>query len=62
MSWTHLSLGKGTVKWEGLVRALKRIDYDGYICVQAWSGEPLDSDSMILESKEYLDKLLEKVG
>ena len=62
VSWTHLSLGKGTVKWEGLVRALKRIDYDGYICVQAWSGEPMDSDTMIMESKEYLDKILEKVG
>ncbi len=62
VGWTHLALGKGTIKWEGLVRTLKQIGYDGYICVQAWSGEPMDSDSMIRESKEYLDAILEKVG
>nr|MDO8109118.1 sugar phosphate isomerase/epimerase family protein [Candidatus Sigynarchaeota archaeon] len=62
VSWTHLSLGKGTVNWEGLVRTLKKIDYDGYVCVQTWSGEPLDADSMIRESKEYLDNILRKVG
>ncbi len=62
VGWTHLALGKGTIHWEGLVRTLKTIGYDGVICVQAWSGEPMDSDSMIRESKEYLDAILEKVG
>jgi protein FrlC len=60
--WIHLALGKGTVNWEGLVRTLKKIDYDGVICVQTWSSSPLDADSMIRESKEYMDGILAKVG
>jgi protein FrlC len=58
--WTHLALGQGTVKWEGLVTTLKRIGYDGYICVQTWSGSPIDADSMIRESKEYMEGILRK--
>jgi protein FrlC len=61
ISWTHLALGKGTVNWEGLVTTLKKIDYDGYICVQTWSGSPIDADSMIRDSKTYMDEILRKV-
>jgi len=59
--WTHLALGKGTVNWEGLVRVLKEVNYDGCICVQTWSGSPIDADSMIRESKEYIEGILKKV-
>lgn len=60
--WTHLALGKGTVNWEGLVRTLKEVNYDGYLCVQTWSSSPIDADSMIRESKEYIEGILKKVG
>ena len=60
--WTHLALGKGTVNWEGLVRVLKEVNYDGHLCVQTWSSSPIDADSMIRESKEYIERILKKVG
>ena len=61
ISWTHLALGKGTVNWEGLVKTLRVIDFDGYICVQTWSGSPTDADSVIRESKEYMEGIFKKV-
>lgn len=59
--WIHLALGKGTVNWEGLVRVLKEVNYDGYLCVQTWSSSPIDADSMICDSKEYIEGVLSKV-
>ena len=59
--WTHLALGKGTVNWEGLVRTLKTIGFEGYLCVQTWSSSAIDADSMIRESKEYIEGVLKKV-
>ncbi|WXG44332.1 MAG: sugar phosphate isomerase/epimerase family protein [Promethearchaeati archaeon SRVP18_Atabeyarchaeia-1] len=58
--WTHVTLGKGTVNWDGLVATLKSIGYDGYVCVQTWSGAPIDADAMIRDSKEYMDGVLRK--
>ncbi len=51
--WTHEALGKGTVDWEGIVRALVEINFDGYICTQSWSELPNDVDSVMRESREY---------
>jgi len=60
--WIHLALGRGTVNWEGLVRTLKKVNFDGYLCVQTWSSSPIDADAMIRESKEYIEGILRKVG
>lgn len=60
--WTHEALGKGTVDWVGIVHALKEIKFDGYICTQSWSELPNDVDSVMRESKEYMEKVFEKVG
>jgi len=60
--WTHEALGKGTVDWEGIVIALKEIGYNGYICTQSWSELPNDVDSVMRESKEFLERVFEKVG
>ncbi len=59
--WTHEALGKGTVDWDGIVRALKEIKFDGYICTQSWSELPNDVDSVMRESKTYMDDLLKKL-
>jgi fructoselysine 3-epimerase len=56
--WTHEAIGKGTVDWDGIVRALKEIHYDGYICTQSWSEVPNDVDTVMRDSKTYLDGLL----
>jgi protein FrlC len=60
--WTHDALGKGSVDWEGIIRALKETGYNGYICTQSWSELPNDVDSVMRESKEYIEALLKKVG
>jgi protein FrlC len=60
--WTHEALGKGTVDWEGIVYALKEINYDGYICTQSWSELPNDVDSVMRDSKDYIEGVLAKVG
>jgi len=60
--WTHLALGKGTVNWEGLIRTLKEVDFDGYLCVQTWDSSPIDADSMIRESKDYIEGILRKLS
>ena len=60
--WTHEALGKGNVDWEGIVRALVEINYNGYICTQSWSELPNDVDSVMRESREYLELVCKKVG
>jgi protein FrlC len=60
--WTHEALGKGTVDWEGIVIALKEIGFNGYICTQSWSELPNDVDTVMRESKEYMDRVFHKVG
>lgn len=58
VTWTHDACGKGTVDWPGLVAVLKEIGFDGYICVQAWSPLPYDADTVMRDSKTYLERLL----
>jgi len=60
--WTHEALGKGSVDWEGIVRALVEINFNGYICTQSWSELPNDVDSVMRESREYLEQIFKKVG
>ncbi len=60
--WTHEALGKGTVDWEGIVYALKEIGFEGYICTQSWSELPNDVDTVMRDSKEYLEKVFAKTG
>jgi fructoselysine 3-epimerase len=62
VTWTHDALGKGSVDWEGIVIALKEIGFDGFICTQSWSALPNDVDSVMRESKEYLERVFEKTS
>lgn len=58
VTWTHDACGKGTVDWPGLIAVLKEIGFDGYICVQSWSPETYDADTVMRDSKTYLEGLL----
>jgi protein FrlC len=58
--WTHEAVGKGTVDWEGIMYALKEINFDGYMCTQSWSELPNDVDSVMRDSKEYMERVIEK--
>lgn len=60
VTWTHDACGKGTVDWPGLVAVLRETGFDGYICVQAWSPLTYDADTVMRDSKIYLERLLGK--
>lgn len=62
VTWTHDACGKGTVNWRGMVRVLKEIGFGGYICVQAWSPLPNDVDSVMIDSKSYLENVISELG
>jgi fructoselysine 3-epimerase len=62
INWTHDACGKGTVNWRGMLRVLKEIDFTGKICVQAWSPLPNDVDTVMADSKFYLDGLLKEMA
>ena len=62
ISWTHEAVGQGTVDWDGIVRALEEIGFDGYICTQSWSELPNDVDTVMRDSKIFLEALLLKVA
>ncbi len=60
--WTHDAIGRGTVDWEGILRALKEIGFEGSMCVQCFSDLPNDADSVLRESKNYLEKLIKEIA
>jgi sugar phosphate isomerase/epimerase len=52
---THLPIGKGTIDFPEFIDCLKRAEYDAWL-----SLEIKGSDGEILESKEYLERLITK--
>jgi fructoselysine 3-epimerase len=62
VNWTHDACGAGKVDWRGMIRVLKEINFDGYICVQAWSPLPNNVDSVMSDSKAYLERLISELG
>ncbi|MGQ9523309.1 MAG: sugar phosphate isomerase/epimerase family protein [Armatimonadota bacterium] len=51
----HLSLGKGTIDWEGVFTALKKHGYDGYVAVDI--GNVPDIEKAYTDSKAFLEEL-----
>lgn len=59
----HLPPGRGTVDWDALVIALNKHGYRGYIAIDiGGAGYTGDVDSDMIESKNFLEKLLSKYG
>jgi sugar phosphate isomerase/epimerase len=59
----HLPPGKGTVDWEGVVKALAKHGYKGYIAVDiGGAGYRGDIDSDVIESKCFLENLLSRLS
>jgi len=52
---THLPIGKGTVDFPAFINRLKQADYDAWLTL-----EIKGTDSEILESKQYLERLITK--
>ncbi len=56
----HLSLGEGTIDWEGVFRALAKHKYEGYVAIDIGGVE--DLDKAYRESRGFLEELAERVG
>ena len=60
----HLEIGSGSINWENLFRALKKHDFRGFIGIDIGGKKELRSrlDSMYINSKRYLENLMEKLA
>ena len=52
----HLALGEGTIDWEGVVSALRKHGFDGYIALDM--GQVPDPDRDYVASKAFLEQLI----
>lgn len=59
----HLQVGKGMVDWKSTLEALKKHSYTGYIGIDIGGAPEFkpNLDSMYLDSKTYLERLMEKL-
>ena len=51
--------GHGSLDWKVIIRALKDIEYDGFIALEC--GIPGDSEKLLPECAAYLKNLIETV-
>ncbi|KRL18880.1 L-ribulose-5-phosphate 3-epimerase [Lentilactobacillus kisonensis] len=54
--------GKGTVDFEGCLRTLKRLDYNGAYTIEMWSENSADPLEKVKVAKQFFDDIFEKVG
>ncbi|ETY73252.1 L-ribulose-5-phosphate 3-epimerase [Lactiplantibacillus fabifermentans] len=54
--------GDGTVDFEGCLRTLKRLDYQGAFTIEMWTEKAADPIKEVQLAKEYFDDLFVKVG
>ena len=52
----HLALGEGTIDRVGLIAALKKQGFDGYIALDM--GQVPDPDKAYFESNDFLEQLM----
>lgn len=60
----HLEIGKGSIDWINMLKALKKHHYQGYIGIDI-GGKPemkKDLDAMYINSKKYLEELILKIA
>jgi len=59
----HLEVGTGKVNWESLFKALEKQQYKGFIGIDIGGRKELKPhlDSMYINSKAYLENLIEKI-
>ncbi len=54
--------GSGCVDFLGLLRHLKRLDYDGTFLIEMWSEKSQDFRREIQQAKDYLSSKLKEAG
>jgi len=60
----HLEIGTGNVDWKNLFEALKKHNFQGYIGIDVGGKKELKPhlDSMYINSKNYLEKLMKELA
>ena len=58
----HCPPGTGIIHWHTFIGMLKEMGYDDYLQVQVFEHYPLDMDAWVIESREYLTKVLKDLG
>lgn len=60
----NVPFGSGCVDFEGLLRTLVRLNYNGSYTIEMWTGDNQDSDpaAEVKAAKQYFDDLFAKVG
>ena len=53
---THLPIGKGTINLPDIINLLREVGYEGWLTL-----EIRGSEKEIVESKEYLEKLIKRM-
>ncbi|RMW42382.1 L-ribulose-5-phosphate 3-epimerase [Lactiplantibacillus pentosus] len=54
--------GDGSVDFEGCLRTLRRLHYNGAFTIEMWSGKSTDPVKQVKTAKKYFDYLFERVG
>ncbi len=57
-----VTFGNGCVDFLGLLRHLKRLDYDGTFLIEMWSEKSQDFRREIQQAKDYLSSKLKEAG
>ncbi len=60
----NVPFGTGCVDFEGLLRELVRLNYNGSYTIEMWTGDNQDSDPIaeIKEAKRFFEEIFAKVG
>lgn len=60
----NVPFGKGCVDFEGLLRELVRLNYNGSYTIEMWSGDNQDDDptAEVKAAKKFFDDIFAKVG
>ena len=56
----HLELGQGTIDWEGVLRALNKFGFKGYIGIDV--GHVPNIDEAYKRSKRFIEELMKKLA
>jgi protein FrlC len=58
----HMIPGKGVVNWELFIAALRDVGYNGYVTAQIYAAHPIDPNSWVSATYDYLSRVLAGSG
>lgn len=58
----HMIPGRGTVNWHLFIAALRDIGYSGYVTAQIYAAHPIDPNSWVSTTYDYLSRVLAGCG